>query len=351
MNKKTKILVADDTRLNRKLLVYILNEKYQILEAENGKKALEILHKENGQVGLILLDLYMPVMDGISFLEEKAKIPEFSEIPVMVCMPEPQQKAEERCLQLGVIDFIRMPYHPDVTALRVQNSLEMWQQLQNDKKRVTDVLNRYMDPQIVKNVLSQGEGRQGNQARNITVLFADICGFTSMSERMSSDELLTTLNRCCSVAGHCIKKYHGTLDKFIGDCAMAFWGAPEPCEDDAYLACAAAMEINRTIKFINDSPEYRDHPIRFSIGINKGDAVVGNVGMEEYMNYTAIGDTVNTASRLQSIAGAEEIFISRAVADALGDRAVCTNLGRYALKGKKEQFEVLRLDELFCRFS
>lgn len=346
MNKQIKVLVVDDTRFNRKAFWYMLHDKYEILEAEDGEEALEILKKEKEQISLILLDPIMPKMDGIQFMEEKAKLEDCQEIPVLVCMSENQPKIEEQCLQLGAIDFVRKPFNPDVTTLRIQNSLELWRQLQNEKKRVTDVLNRYMDPNVVKNVLSQDKDTRDNQHRNISVLFADICGFTTMSEKLDSNELLTLLNQCCTVAGHCIKEHGGTLDKFIGDCAMAFWGAPEPCEDDAYLACAAALDIHKSMAIVNQTPEFQKNPITFSIGINKGDAVVGDIGMEEYMNYTAIGDTVNTAARLQSLAGSGDVYISRAIVRELGDRARCTNLGKFALKGKQEEFEVFRLEEL-----
>ena len=143
-------------------------------------------------------------------------------------------------------------------------------------------------------------------------------------------------------------RHHGTLDKFVGDCTMAFWNAPLPQDDPIYLACCAAMDMVEGAKALGQELTERfGRSVSFGVGVHYGPAVVGNIGAPKRMDYTAIGDTVNTASRLESNAPAGTVYISRVVADALGERAQTTSLGgTIKLKGKAEGFEVLTLDAL-----
>ena len=150
-------------------------------------------------------------------------------------------------------------------------------------------------------------------------------------------------------------RYQGTLDKFVGDCAMAFWNAPLPQEDAVYLACCAAMDMVEGSKALGEELEAKyGRTVSFGVGVHVGPAVVGNIGAPQRMDYTAIGDTVNTSARLEANAPGGKVLISRAVADALGDRAETTSLGgSIKLKGKAEGFETLTLDSLKrnCRRS
>lgn len=147
---------------------------------------------------------------------------------------------------------------------------------------------------------------------------------------------------------YAIIRNHGTLDKFVGDCTMAVWNAPIEQEAPVYFACRAALDMIEGSKALSDELMERfGQSVDFGIGINWGPAVVGNIGAPKRMDYTAIGDTVNTASRLEANAEGGTILISRAVADALGDRAKTISLGSsIKLKGKSEGFEILRLLEL-----
>jgi len=186
----------------------------------------------------------------------------------------------------------------------------------------------------------------GGRLTRVAVLFVDIRGFTSMSEVLSPQEVVEILNRYLTLTSDCIFKNHGTLDKFVGDCTMAFWGAPLPQDDYVMKAVRCAMDMVEGSKALSEELLQRfGRTVSFGIGINVGDAVIGNIGSPRRMDYTAIGDTVNTASRLESNAPAGTIYISRSVADELEGRIRYTSLGdSIKLKGKKEGFEVLRLE-------
>ena len=221
---------------------------------------------------------------------------------------------------------------------------------QAEKKRILDTFVRYVDPAILGQLLEKGEDAldTNGQMCEIAVLFVDIRGFTSMSEKLPPQDIVEILNRYLTLTTECIHRYHGTLDKFVGDCTMAFWNAPLPQEQPVFLACQAALDMLDGAKRLGGEIRARyGHDISFGIGIHWGSAVVGNVGSPVRMDYTAIGDTVNTAARLEENAHGGKILISRAVADALGDCANATSLGdTIKLKGKGDSFEILELRTL-----
>ena len=189
----------------------------------------------------------------------------------------------------------------------------------------------------------------GGETYDIAVLFVDVRGFTTMSEALDPPTVVEIINQYLTLTTECIMKNHGTLDKFVGDCTMAFWNAPLPQDDAVYLACRAAMDMVEGSKALGERLQERfGRSVSFGIGVNYGPAVVGNIGAPLRMDYTAIGDTVNTSARLEANAPGGKILISRVVADILGDRAKVTSLGdSIKLKGKAEGFEILTLDELY----
>jgi adenylate cyclase len=232
----------------------------------------------------------------------------------------------------------------------VASVLIQYFQTRAERLRVQRMFNRYVDPEIVNEILREGTDSLGLQGRlcDIAVLFVDIRGFTTMSERMDPETVVSILNEYLGMTSDVIHRHKGTLDKFVGDCTMAFWGAPLPQEDPCYLACQTALDIQAGAQEISKRLEETiGESIHCGVGVNFGPAVVGNIGAESRMDFTAIGDTVNTAARLEANAPREMIYISRSVADALGDRAQTTSLGgTIKLKGKAEGFEVLTLDSL-----
>ena len=219
-----------------------------------------------------------------------------------------------------------------------------------ERRKVTNTFQRYVDPEIVKEILKEGTDalELGGKMTNIAVLFVDVRGFTTMSEMLDPPQVVAILNKYLTLIADCILRNGGTLDKFVGDAAMAFWGAPLPQEDYIMRACKAAMDmVKGSEELSKELMEQFGRTVAFGIGVNVGDAVVGNIGSPQRMDYTAIGDTVNTSARLEANAPGSTIYISRAVADALEGRIRTTSLGdTIKLKGKKDGFEILTLDEI-----
>lgn len=224
-----------------------------------------------------------------------------------------------------------------------------------EKRRVTATFQRYVAPEIVHELLKEGTDASalGGKLCDIAVLFVDIRGFTTMSEVLEPEEIVQILNRYLTLTSTCIFKNNGTLDKFVGDCTMAFWGAPLPQEDSIYKAVKTAFDMIERSKALQKELENKfGRTVSFGIGVHYGPAVVGNIGASNRMDYTAIGDTVNTAARLEANAPGGCIYVSRAVADALKGRVRFTSLGSSVrLKGKTAGFEVLRAEELMNNFE
>lgn len=207
------------------------------------------------------------------------------------------------------------------------------------RRKVMNAFKKYVAPQVVEEITKQGDFEMvlGGENRNIAVLFVDIRGFTPMSESLEPEQVVEILNEYLSLTTQAIFKNGGTLDKFIGDATMAVFNAPFDLEDYIYKAVCTAIDIAAGSDELEKKLMERfGKSVSFGIGVNCGPAVVGNIGCEFRMDYTAIGDTVNTAARLESNAKRGQILISKAVYEAVQDRIDATELGVIPLKGKKD---------------
>ncbi|MGE5613920.1 MAG: CHASE2 domain-containing protein [Bacillota bacterium] len=218
-----------------------------------------------------------------------------------------------------------------------------------ERKRITGVFGRYVAPQVVRKILEEGEAglKLGGTRREITVLFVDIRGFTPLSENAQPEEVVAILNEYLSLCADAIFRFEGTLDKFIGDAAMAIFNAPLDLADHEYRAVCAAWAMKSGAGELEKKlTEKYGRGIRFGIGINTGPAVVGNIGASFRLDYTAIGDTVNTAARLESNAKAGQILLSQSTYDKVKDRVYATPMGEIKVKGKSQGIAVYQLDGL-----
>ena len=185
----------------------------------------------------------------------------------------------------------------------------------------------------------------GGQRREISVLFADIRGFTGFSERTEPEQLVNVLNRYLSLAGEEILKVGGTIDKFLGDAVMAWFNAPIPQENHTLLAAKAALNISYSLNELNKSMPL-EMRLNFGIGLHVGEAVLGLVGTEKRMEYTAIGDCINTAKRIQEHASENQVLISQMLYERIASKAKVTPLGFFEPKGKSQKVKIFELIEL-----
>lgn len=218
-----------------------------------------------------------------------------------------------------------------------------------ERRRVTNIFGRYVAPQVVDEILKSGdEGlRLGGTRRELTVLFVDIRGFTPLSEKAEPEEVVGILNEYLELAANCIFQYGGTLDKFIGDAAMAIYNAPLLLEDHAMKAVETAWAMKEASSELQRRlQEKYGLSVSFGIGIHTGPAVFGNIGSKARMDYTAIGDTVNTAARLESISKPGQIILSQSVYEKVKNRAIAAPLGEAKVKGKEQGIAIYELEGL-----
>ena len=211
------------------------------------------------------------------------------------------------------------------------------------REQTVRIFNRFLDPRVVDSLVAQGETPQSlsGQAREITVLFSDIRGFTTLSEKHTPEEIVSLLNRYFSMQVEIIFRHGGTLDKFIGDAIMAFWGAPQEDKQHAEHAVAAALEMEQSLLRFRAELGEEGKDFDVGIGIHTGKAVVGFLGSEARMDYTAIGDTVNLSSRIEGLTkGVARILVSSDTVAHCGNTFDFKPTGSYKVKGRLQEVEL-----------
>lgn len=213
-----------------------------------------------------------------------------------------------------------------------------------DRQRILGIFGRYVSKDIVNHLLEREEAVElGGEEREITALFADIRGFTAMSEKMTPQEVITVLNHYFGDMTDLVFKHKGTLDKFIGDCLFAIWGSPLPDEKHTIHAIKCALDIQKTLA-------KKEHqgipPIQLGIGICSGPAVVGNMGSSQRQEFTAIGDTVNTASRMAGQAKGGMIVIPKSTYDLVKGKVRAKKLKPVHVKGKEKPIQIYNVTGL-----
>jgi len=217
------------------------------------------------------------------------------------------------------------------------------------KKFVEQTFKRYVSADVVEKILSDPDSMVlGGKRSDLTVMFCDIRGFTPLAESLPPEEVIKMLNSFFALTVNKIFKYHGTVDKFIGDCVMAYWGAPTPIEDHAYLAVKTAIEIQQELLEVNKRLSTENKTgIRVGIGISSGEVVVGNIGHVDKkfqkMEYTAIGDNVNLAARLVDLSAPDEILISDKTYEMIDGRIESEKQQVVYIKGKTKPVQTYKI--------
>lgn len=203
---------------------------------------------------------------------------------------------------------------------------------QEERKRLRSLFQRYLAPSVAERLLRSPEAVQlGGSRQDVTILFADVRGFTGFSEKHTPEEVVTLLNHYLALATNEIFAQFGTLDKFLGDGVMAIFGAPVEVENRELASIRAALGMRASLDRLRADTGVR---VGFGIGVNAGEAIVGNIGTAQLMNYTAIGDVVNVAARLQSEARSGEILISESILEKVRTIVEYEELGPIFVKGR-----------------
>jgi len=216
-----------------------------------------------------------------------------------------------------------------------------------EKRKYRKTLLKYVSPQLVETIMADFNWASLRaEKRMLTVLFSDVRGFTTFSEKYPPETVVATLNEHLNMMVSVVFKYQGTLDKFVGDCVMAFWGAPMPQPNQAELAARAALEMIEGLEKLNQKWQSEGRPtLKIGVGINTGEMLFGNIGSEQRMDFTVIGDSVNLGARLES--ATKELKASIVISDVtyqrIRDLAHVRPLGEISVKGKEQKIVVYEL--------
>ncbi len=372
MTKQPLILVVDDTPKNVQLLTEILRKHhYEISVALDGHQALQILEKT--EPDLILLDIMMPIMGGFEVCEKIKKNAQTKEIPIIFLTAKTDTESIRQGFKSGGIDYITKPFNKEELLVRINSHIELKQskqklvashtqlvdvnqQLNAKNKQLNEIsnkLSKYLSPQVYRSIF-QGKQSQTfeSKRKTLTVFFSDIKGFVELTESLESETLTRLLNNYLNEMTNIALEYGGTVDKFIGDAVMVFFGDPESKgkEEDAIACVKMALAMKKRVAELQNDwqQEGINKKLQIRMGINTGYCTVGNFGSVDRMDYTIIGQQVNMASRLESNAQPDQIILSKSTFALVKNQIHCQEQGSIQVKGVSypvDIFEALDLKD------
>ncbi len=334
----TKILVADDEvdlemLIKQKFRQKIREQQYEFIFSINGNDALEKI-KQNPDIDIVLSDINMPEMDGLTLL---SRLSESSPLIKTVIVSAYGDMDNIRvAMNRGAFDFVTKPVNFEDLALTMEKTIKHVIQVRETLKAIKEnnILKMYVD-ETVLNFMGSREyesSLMANETVEATVVFIDICSFTSISENESADTVVKLLNDYFDIIVKEVIAQGGYIDKFIGDAIMAVFRG-EYHLDRALDACLA---VRAKVKSLPELKGTLSFTPQVSIGINSGEMISGNIGSAtlKRLDYTVIGDVVNTAQRLQSAAGPGQIVINEAAYQKIKESFNCRKVGEAVLKNK-----------------
>ena len=334
----SRILVVDDNASNRDLLARRLQRQgHTVLQAEDGASALALVEKE--PFDLILLDLIMPGINGYDVLTLLKRDPRFRDIPVIMISALSELDSIVRCIEAGADDYLAKPFDPTLLRARVGSSLdkkhmrdrerEMVKALQIEKERSEQLLLNIL-PQAIVTRLNRDETIIADQLSDVTILFADLIGFTRLSSQLSARDLVQLLNGLFSEFDRLALSFGVEKIKTVGDAYMLAGGVPEPRADNAHAVADTALAMLEAVKRTNYELPI---PLQMRIGMHSGDVVAGIIGTHKFV-YDIWGDAVNIASRMESHGMPNRIQISAATRLHIHERFQLEPHGCVDIKGK-----------------
>ena len=339
-----KILVADDEAdleilIKQKFRKHIREQKYEFFFALNGREAFEKLN-EHADISVVLSDINMPEMDGLTLL---GKITESNPLTKAVMVSAYGDMENIRtAMNRGAFDFVCKPIDFEDLEVTIEKTIGHVQQIKQTLRAIKEnnILKMYVDENVL-NFMGTREYESAltsNETIDASIAFIDICSFTTISENEPPDLVVGLLNKYFEVMVKEILAQGGHVDKFIGDAIMAVFSGDYHL-DRAVEACLAVR--NQLQHFTSTEPKTNFTP-NVSIGINSGEVVSGNIGSCSLrrLDYTVIGDVVNVAQRLQSIAGDGQIFLTAQCYEKIKESFQCRKVGEKSLKNKVSVFEV-----------
>lgn len=315
MKPETKpcVLIVDDSLESIEAVRGLLEDDYKIKAASSGEVALKAV-KSGSQPDLILLDIMMPDMDGFEVCKKLKEDEDTKNIPVIFLTAKNRIEDEIQGFDLGAVDFISKPTSAPIVKARVRSQIELKQQ-RDILREAPEKLSHYLSPQIVRSIFDGTSDAEIKTTRKkLTVFFSDLCNFTVKSDTMEPEDLAIFINTYLDRMARIAIEMGGTLDKFIGDGIMIFFGDPESkgVKEDAVACVEMALKMQEAILELPAvyAAQGINMDIKARMGIHTGYCHVGNFGSNTKMEYTLLGRNVNVASRMETNGAPGKVHIS-----------------------------------------
>ncbi len=326
-----QVLIVDDEETQRLLMRRVIEkEGYQILEASDGLDCIRLC--KHTSPNIILLDAMMPVMDGFTCCKQLKKNPKTSQIPVLMITALEDKKSVNQAFEAGANDYVTKPIHWPVLLQRVRRLIlqsQLYIKLIQSQERTERLLLNIL-PEPIAQRLQQSEGVIADYFENVSVLFADMVGFTQLSAQISPRDLVVKLNSIFSEFDQLTEQYGLEKIKTIGDGYMVAAGLPIPRDDHADVMVKMALAMQEAMTQLMQKT---GDPLSLRIGIHTGSVVAGVIGTKKF-SYDLWGDTVNTASRMEQQGLANCIQITEATYQQLSSQHLFRERGFIDIKGK-----------------
>ena len=345
---KCTVLVVDDTEANIDVLVEALDSVYEVSVAMDGESALEVVNTDPPD--LILLDVMMPGIDGYEVCRRLKSRSKTRNIPIIFITAMSEIENKTKGLELGAVDYITKPFELMEVNARVKIHLSLM--LANKKLRsLSSQLSKYVSSEVTQSIMDgKTEAVIKSSRKMLSVFFSDIVGFSKKTELLEPEDMTLLLNKYFDGMESIIRKYNGTLDKYMGDAIMVFFGDPttKGAKEDALSCVRMAMEMQTQIHDL--SGEWDEHgmdiALQIRVGIFTGYCTVGNFGSEEHMDYTIIGNPVNAASRVESAAAPGEVLVSHKTWSFINEYVEGAEMNAIVVKGFQDPLRVYRVSGL-----
>jgi class 3 adenylate cyclase len=339
-----RILVVDDEPDNRDMLARRLERRgYSAERAEDGVTALRMIERE--RFDLVLLDVMMPGMSGLEVLDALRRDRSATELPVILATALTDRKDIIEGLRRGANDYVTKPIDFPIVLARVETQLSvvraarelesLAREIELRSSFIRRMFGRYVSDDVADAVMQQAESLElGGEKRRVSILMSDLVGFTPLTESLAPAQVVAILNNHLGAMTEVIQVHGGTIDEFIGDAILAFFGAPLAREDDSARAVACALAMQEAMDAVNAKNRAQGLPeIAMRIAVSTGDVVVGNIGSERRSKYAAVGSAINLAARIEGHTGAHEIMISDATRRDVADAVSVAETREVAAKG------------------
>lgn len=343
LKKRERVLVIDDSKTVRNILFQGLTQQgFEVLLADDGDVGVQVARQELPD--LVITDAVMPNLDGYGVCRKLKTDAETKSIPIIFLSSKEAMGAKKRGIATGASVYVTKPFNMDRLLVIIERILSE-RRLTREADQLRNTFQKYFSKQVADWILENPDRvNLSGQLVDATVLFSDVRGFTNLCKDLEARQIVSLMNRYFTIMEDVIFRYHGTVDKFIGDAVLAVFGVPFTQGNDAFNAVRAAIDMNKELDKLNlERTANGEKEVKIGIGVTTGSVIAGNVGSERRIDFTIMGNPVNLASRLQGKALGGEVLIDEVTYESVRDQVEVETLQPLKVKGYPEEVQAYKV--------